>query len=154
MSAEAKTDRLGHWLLLVASIAVIATLAAAFMVMRTPSAQRDVTLDQRRVLELTRLGHALDNYATLHDVLPDDLAVLARQRGSRLPMHDPVSGRPYEYARVGDDRYRLCAVFATDTAKTGEGAMQPYGDDWMHGAGRHCFEQVVRGRAAPAAARR
>ena len=153
MSAAAKGDRLGHWLLVVASLVVLATLVAAFMVMRSPSAQREVTLDQRRVMDLTRLGHAVDTYANLHGGMPpQELAVLAQQPGSGLPRHDPVSARPYAYQRTGDDRYFLCAVFATDTAKTGEAAMQPYGDAWAHGAGRHCFDRVVQGRAAKAAA--
>ena len=41
-------------------------------------------------------------------------------------------------------RYRLCAVFATNTAKTpvAGGPWNP--DDWNHGVGRHCFERKAK----------
>ena len=144
-------SRLGRWLAVLATIAVAATLLAAFLAMRSPSAQRDVTLDQRRVRELERIGFALDAHANLHGALPPDLATLARQPGSALPLHDPVTGTPYGYRPLAKDRYRVCATFVTDTAKTGEAAMYAVEPSWAHGVGHQCFERAVQLRGVRAA---
>lgn len=154
------TSPIGRWLAILATVVVVATLAAAFMVMRSPGEQRKVTLDQRRVQDLMQLGHAIDAHATLHGRLPPDLATLARQPGSLLPTGDPVTGAPYDYAPGDGRRYRLCATFDTDTAITGEAGL--YGPvDWTHGAGRHCFDRVAppssqagEGRTVPPSNRR
>jgi len=144
---------LGRWLAILATVVVVATLAAAFMVMRSPGEQRKVTLDQRRVQDLMQLGHAVDRHAMLRGVLPPDLATLAREPGTLLATGDPVTGAPYEYLVEGDRRYRLCAVFDTDTALTRDTAYAGPGE-WTHGAGRHCFERVAPRRdGAPAIAR-
>lgn len=149
MSAAPGPSPLGRWLATAATVVVVATLVAAFAVMRSPSEQREVTLDLRRVQALMQVQHAVEAYAVVHGALPPDLATLARQPGSLLPTRDPVTGAAYAYSVEGAGRYRLCAVFDTDTARTGEDArIGP--DDWTHGAGRHCFERVAAGRAAPA----
>lgn len=139
----------GRWFAIAATVAVVATLVAAFMVMRSPGEQRKVSLDQRRVQDLAQLGHAIDAYATLRDALPPDLDTLARQPGSVLPMADPVTGAAYGYEPGADRHYRLCAVFDTDTALTNE-AMSYGPASWTHGAGRHCFERVAARQGASA----
>ena len=53
---------------------------------------------------------------------------------------DPATGAPYEFAATGADRYRLCAVFATDTAQR---RFAPDADDWIHAAGRGCFDRRI-----------
>ena len=97
-----------------------------------------------------QLGHAVEAHVTVHRALPADLQALSRQPGSLLPTADPVTGKAYDYQIVDADgqRYRLCAVFDTDTAVTGDAAFGP--GDWTHGAGRHCFERVAAGRQAAA----
>ena len=45
---------IGRWLAVLATVVVVATLVAAFMVMRSPSEERQVTLDLRRVQDLLR----------------------------------------------------------------------------------------------------
>ena len=139
----------GRWFALVAIVAVVATLVAAFMVMRSPGEQRKVSLDQRRIQDLVQLDHAIDAYALVHDALPADLATLARQPGSLLPTADPVTGAAYGYEPGADRHYRLCAVFDTDTALTND-AMSYGPASWTHGAGRHCFERVAARQAASA----
>ena len=152
MSAAQGPSKAGPRLAIVATVVVVATLVAAFMQMRSPSAQRDVTLDQRRVQELERIGFAIDAYVTLHDTLPPDLATLAAQPGTALPQRDPVSGEAYVYEPLRADRYRLCATFATDTAETGEALRESPRQSWAHGAGHQCFERVAAPqRAMPSA---
>ena len=146
MSAAPQAASPGRWLAIVATLVVVATLVAAFLVMRSPAVQREVTLDQRRVQELQRIGYAIDAYVVLHESLPPDLATLAAQPGSTVSLRDPVTAAPYAYQATGKDRYRVCADFSTDTAKTGEALMDSPGMSWAHGVGHQCFERVVQSR--------
>ena len=140
MTATPAASPLGRWLAIAACVVVVATLVAALAVMRSPSAQRQVTIDQRRVQELMQLAYAVDAYSNLHDQVPPDIATLANAPGNVLRLADPVSGAAYRYEPNGKDRYRLCATFATDTADTGDFMYAPT-TDWTHGAGDHCFER-------------
>ncbi|KGM54591.1 hypothetical protein N799_09185 [Lysobacter arseniciresistens ZS79] len=128
----------GRLLAILASVVVAATVIAAVWVIGSPSAQRDVRIDQHRVQDLQQIGQLLDLYAREHDRLPPDLQTLARQPGQRVAIADPVDGAPYVYEALGARRYRLCARFATDTARTRDAAIP---DEWSHGAGRHCFDR-------------
>ncbi len=144
MSAARTEARLGRWLAIVASVVVVATLVVAITVIGPPSAQREVKLDQRRMQDLERIVHVLSLYVRSHNALPPDLATLAGQPGQRLSITDPVDGTPYTYAATGKRSFRLCAVFATDTAKP-PGDAEPWAqDDWNHGAGRQCFDRKPR----------
>ena len=130
----------GRWLAIAATVAVAAAVIAAIVVMGGPTAQREARLDKRRIADLARIQREVRNYFESHDRLPPDLATLASQPGRRLP-RDPGNGAAYEYATIDAGRFRLCAVFSTDTAKTPEGA-EAWGDtDWSHAAGRQCFER-------------
>ncbi|MGH8085278.1 MAG: hypothetical protein ACREPV_08365 [Lysobacter sp.] len=150
MSADRSTqDRMGRWLAIAASVVVVATVVAAIRVMGSPSAQREMKLDSRRIDDLNHIVQVIEHYAELNNALPADLATLARQPGQRLAITDPVDGAAYGYEVTGKRSYRLCAVFATDTAKTPAMDGRWNADDWDHGAGRYCFER----RAKPLVAR-
>ena len=137
-------DRAGRWLAIAASAAVVATVIAAIWVMGTPSAQREAKIDSRRIDDLNHIVQVVGHYVERHDALPADLATLARQPGQRLAITDPVYGAPYGYEVTGKLRYRLCAVFATNTAKTPVAGGPWNADDWNHGVGRHCFERKAK----------
>lgn len=130
----------GRWLMIAAGVVVAATLVSAILVMGSPAVQREAKLDQRRIADLTRIDRLADGYFERSGKLPPDLATLANQPGRRLSTADPVDGSPYAYEVTGDRTFRLCAVFATDTAKTFE-APERWADEWNHGAGRQCFDR-------------
>jgi len=138
----------GRWIAIAAGVVVVATIVAAIVVMGSPSAQRAAKLDSRRVRDLDRLVDVIDNYAEREHSLPSDLATLAREPGRRLAIVDPVDGSPYAYEITGARTFRLCAVFATDTAGTLEGSERWGGEKWNHGAGRHCFDRKVKDRSS------
>lgn len=141
-------ERFGRALAIVAAVAVAAALAAAFAVMRSPAAERAVTLDQRRVQDLQRIVDAVDAWYRVHDRLPPDLAAVVEQPGSTVPGADPVTGTAYEYIAGAGRDYRLCADFGTDTADTGavDGSPLPRGQRWDHPAGHHCFSREASAR--------
>lgn len=136
----------GRLLAIIASVVVAATVIAAVWVIGSPSAQREVRIDQHRVHDLQQVAQLLELYQRRHGRLPPDLETLARQPGQRVAIADPVDGAPYVYEAADARRYRLCARFATDTARTRDTAIP---DEWSHGAGRHCFDREAgRGRDA------
>lgn len=140
MSAAAQCGY-GRWLAIVASVAVVATVVAAVVVMGSPSAQREAKLDSRRVDDLNHIAQVIDRHFHVHGALPADLATLAAQPGQRLASTDPVDGTPYGYAVTGKRTYRLCAVFVTDTAERPPAGGRWVPDEWNHGAGRQCFDR-------------
>ncbi len=141
-------DRLGRALAVAAAIAIVAAIAMAVWVMGGPGQQRQVRLDERRVADLARIARQVEAHAGRTGELPRNLGVVAAQPGLALSVADPVTGTPYGYERLASRRYRLCAVFATDTA-AGPAAAARHGDEWSHGMGRGCYDRTV---AAPASA--
>lgn len=134
----------GRRVLGAAAVVVLATLVAAVVVIKPPSAERDVRLDNRREQDLARIARLVDAYYRRTGALPGNLEALATP-GTGLP-GDPVGGAPYEFEATGDRGYRLCAQFATDTARD---QRRPWGGDaWLHGAGRHCFDLRAPARDA------
>lgn len=131
----------GRWLAIVASVVVLATVVAAVLVMGPPAAQREASLDNRRVQDLAGIVGVVELYYRQRGALPPDLATLAGLPGQRLAIADPVDGSPYVYQVAGQKQYRLCAVFVTDTAKSGARAWG--GIEWNHAAGRQCFDRRV-----------
>jgi len=131
----------GRWLMVAASAVVVATVAAAVVAIGPPSAQRDARLDARRVQDLARIAELVDAHARRTGALPRDLDALAAP-GLRLPL-DPGAGGGYAYQATGTRSYRLCAVFATDTARAGERLQPETMDEWSHGVGQRCFERRV-----------
>jgi len=127
----------GRWLLVAAGAVVVATIVASVVVIGSPSTQREGRLDARRLEDLRRIGRLVDAHFDRTGVLPAGLAALARP-GLELPL-DPTSGAPYGYeAGTGRD-YRLCAEFATDSARTKPQRWES--DEWSHGSGRQCFDR-------------
>lgn len=143
MNARREVPGPGRWLAIAACVVAVATVAAAIVVMGPPSAQREAKLDRKRVHDLNRIVQVVEQHVARHDTLPPDLATLAGQPGLRLAIVDPQSGAPYGYEVTGDRAFRLCAVFATDTATRPAGAAPWNMADWHHGAGRQCFDREV-----------
>ena len=131
----------GQRLMLLATVVVVAVLAASLWVAGSPAAQRDARLDQRRINDLKRLDRAVDAYWVKNQSLPPDLATLARVPGQALPK-DPAGGPAYAYEVAGARSYRLCATFATDTAAR-QARRAQLDEAWLHAVGRHCFDRRI-----------
>ena len=142
---------MGRWLVTIAAVVVVATIAAAVWVIGSPAAQRESRMDARRVSDLRRLESAIERHAKLHDALPRGLDALQGD-GATVARVDPASGAPYGYEPVDARRYRLCAGFATDSRVAVRQAEPDYDDAWRHPAGHHCFERRLDRDAAQEAA--
>lgn len=136
--------RPGRWLMIVAIIAVVATVVAALFVMDPPARERAERLDRIRLDHLQVLSQRIDLHVEMEGALPAQLAEVMSGPGGA--MADPVSGEPYGYAPTGDRSYTLCATFdaALDPMEAG------MRDEWRHPAGPHCFERKVQPVTRPA----
>jgi hypothetical protein len=136
----------GRWMLIVAGVAVAATVAAAIAVLGSPGMQRQLRQDERRVRDLSSLKGEIEEWGTERGALPADLAVLARRPGVRLTTADPFSAQPYAYQVLDVRNYRLCATFDTDTAEARND--RPTDRTWRHPRGNHCFDLALPPRKA------
>lgn len=124
------------------TLVVVATIVAAIVVLGPPAKQRQVRLDERRVVDLVGIKNAVAAYVRQHEALPPDLAALAGLAGTRIKQSDPETGASYEYAVIDERSYRLCAVFATKSEE--DRVPPPYFNEagWSHEAGHQCFERT------------
>jgi len=135
----------GHWLMVAAILAVVATVVAAVAVMDPPSRQRAERMDAKRVEHLQELARRLDAHFDAQGRLPAQLSVVAAAPGRSIV--DPGTGRAYGYEVTGEREYRLCAMFETNGGEPGH--MVPPHYDWRHDAGRQCFAREVQAVVRP-----
>ncbi len=128
----------GGALAITASLVVAAAIVAGFVLLGSPSEQRAIQLDLRRVSDLNRLENLVQTYFGMTQHLPVSLDELVRefaaQGAERL---DPVTGEPYGYRVVDGKHYELCATFDRPALEA------PYVNEWLHRAGRRCFIRQV-----------
>ncbi|WOD40030.1 hypothetical protein [Nodosilinea sp. E11] len=124
-----------------ATVAVGLAIAAGFWVLGTPGRQRDIAADRQRLQDVAAIAQRL------HD------RYLAETNSFELPTtldpnelrNDPLTNQPYEYERLGDRTFELCATFDTDssTHRLRNTNFNPDAARWQHPQGRHCFEFEV-----------
>lgn len=123
---------------LVATTAVGAAVVAGFWVLGTPGRQRAILADQQRLQDLTTIAQGLhQDYLDQPEQyrLPETLSTRDR-------LQDPLTELPYEYQRLADRRYQLCASFDTDSRDYRLYTPSPRHRRQLreHPQGRHCFE--------------
>ena len=121
-----------------ATAVVIGSFCIGLGVAGTPSQQRRIEADRKRVDDLRQLGSAIKLW---HDqarnaAIPATLAGL--KSGSRTT--DPETGAAYEYHPRQGTSFELCANFAAASGDEGSRARYGYPTNfWEHGKGRSCF---------------
>ncbi|MEL6283086.1 MAG: hypothetical protein AAFQ73_10075 [Pseudomonadota bacterium] len=150
-------ERRGRFLAIAGGVAVLAAVALALSMIRSPWQERAHRLDLERVSRLDQLADLIDCRYTQTGELPDDLArlaefvpdpaatasVCARVHRARSNAEVARLCGDCAYDPLGMNNYRLCADFATDATEAEDGPyrLRPSGRrDWRHGAGSQCFE--------------
>lgn len=126
-------------------IMVIASVIFGFVVSGSPTRQRDVSLDQQRVSDLQLLqSQIVDGFWLTKDRLPTALAELEDDiLGFQVPS-DPETGDPYEYERLGELQFRLCATFALPSEEFERAPKRlDLNSNWEHKGGRTCFDRTI-----------
>lgn len=124
------------------TIITIGALGYGFSEIPSPIDQRARNYDMQRVSDLQAIKSQIYTYQDTHSQLPESLDSLAT-KGSVAPLRkiDPETNVPYEYRKINDETYELCATFTTDSKDAQEYAnsYMYYEEDFYHGVGRTCF---------------
>ena len=134
--------------LIIAVAAVLAVVIAGFLVTGSPSNQRKIALDSRRLQDLSQLAQALYTQtrpiypSSTSPSLPATLADLVKITSSQyLSTKDPETKAPYNYQITSSSTYQLCATFET-SSQTGALDEPTYNSPapfWNHPIGNSCF---------------
>ncbi len=134
-------------------VVVVLAIGFGFYVAGSPTNQRTVRFDERRVQDLSSLQSQVINYWQKKNKLPQNLNQLANDILGIIIPKDPKTGTSYEYRTLGDFKFELCATFETSNFGQNNGGpkavpmMYPYpGNEiqtWQHNAERTCFQRII-----------
>jgi len=153
----------------VSAILVVGAIVYSFSIMGSPTMQRLLRLDDKRVNDLQSIQYQIINYWQQKEKLPEKLSNLSNPlSGYSLPI-DPEFGKgnTYEYFAKDKLKFELCATFVLPMPKGwreySDGGIMPMADyggkdiatisypypgggineSWDHQAGRTCFERTI-----------
>lgn len=133
------------------SVIILALIAYGFSIFGSPRTQRLLRADSQKVMDVQSIQWQIVNFWQQKGALPASLNEL----------NDPISGfmvpmdfdtkQPYEYRRISERTFELCAVFNRDSSDANRSTMPAYTekigmsgtDNWQHSVGRTCFERTI-----------
>lgn len=133
----------------VATVAVVALVIAGLFAVGSPATARKFKADQERRNRLSQMHYVLAGHVREEGTLPGSLDDIddevLRQAGYGFdPRRDPATGEFFEYRKLSDRRYEVCADF--ETSSEDDRAINefgPYPGDLEHGVGRTCFDRRI-----------
>jgi len=125
--AKRVSDR---WMATISGAVVVLMLVLGFSYVGSPSTQRMMRADERRVQELYQLSNKIYNCCK-EAKLPAHLDELGD-----VMLADPITREAYEYHPKDERHYELCATFA---AASPQNEAASGSKTWAHPAGRSCF---------------
>jgi hypothetical protein len=121
-----------RWFAISAALVVIVALALGFRSLGGPGAQRRIQTDNQRIRALRTMAFQINSrWSASNHTLPLTLEGIAPAMA-----RDPITKAPYEYHPAGNNKYELCATFATDNHKN---APEQANSFWRHAKGHFCF---------------
>lgn len=132
----------------VATVAVVALVIAGLFAIGSPATARKFKADQERRNRLSQIHYVLAGHVREEGSLPRSLEEVdeevLRQSGYGFDTRkDPATGEFFEYRRLGDRRYEVCADFETSSDDNRSQEFGPYPGDLEHEAGRTCFDRRI-----------
>jgi hypothetical protein len=142
----AKAQYVGYGALLV----VVATIFSGFLIIGSPMDQRLYRFDEQKVQDLQSIQWQVRDHWQTQGALPESLDVLSDPFTGYSVPKDAQTGAAYEYMRVSETTFELCATFNKDSRGNQYDAMRqvdfPQGDldgPFMHSSGRTCFSRTI-----------
>ena len=130
----------------VVTIVVVAAVVLGFFHIELPEERRAVLFDEERVDDLSGIQSQIGSYYRAKQTLPSTLLELeAIGFGYEVPT-DPETDTLYEYTKVGNTSFELCATFETElTEEKRLSVARPFGIEgsWEHGIGYTCFKRTI-----------
>lgn len=135
------------WLIVI--IVGVATISGYF-VAGSPFRERMRKFDERRINDLQSIQWQIVNYWQRKEKLPDNLENLKDDISGFSAPYDPETGLPYEYRKLEDLKFKLCANFKLESSSDANYPKLAYpefggqtNDNWNHGLGQKCFERNI-----------
>ncbi|MBU4347903.1 hypothetical protein KJ671_00095 [Patescibacteria group bacterium] len=130
------------------SLFILASIVAGFFSAGSPTKARLYNFDERKVGNLNSIQNYVINYWQKKQVLPEKLEDLNDSISGFIVPKDPQTLGSYEYIIKDDLSFELCANFnLPSNFGLPEGSNYkfdiPYGDNWEHEIGRHCFLKTI-----------
>lgn len=128
---------------------VLGSIILGFLVMGSPTTQRELRMDAERVNNLSTIQYQIVDYWQRNSKLPATLADLNDSLGYYGVPTDPETNQPYTYSVTGANTFQLCATFAQSSAIEMNGEYYPElsmvkdASNWKHDAGNHCFTRTI-----------
>ena len=137
----------------VLSVVILGLIIWGFSVLGSPRTQQLLKYDERKVNDLQQIDNQIQSFYSSHGVLPKDIKE-ATSVGYSVSETDSQTQKSYEYVKISDTTYNLCAEFnktlnhPINEPYLYEPATYPYGsgvgNNWIHPAGHYCFNESVR----------
>lgn len=134
------------------SIIVVAlSLIYGFVLVGSPNSQRAFRFDDQRVQDLSIIQNSIVfNYFQAKRKLPESLSEIPDGITIVSLPKDPETKAEYEYRKIGNLQYELCAIFSKPSRGEVNRAAKPtylpqgaLDENWQHGEGRTCFNRTI-----------
>lgn len=134
-----------------AALVIVVTFVFSFSIIGSPFKQYDYRLDEQRIQNLIDITQQVIYHRQNFNDVPISLDQIA-MKGFIVP-RDPKTQQTYEFRRISDMKFELCANFKFETRPIDinarnrvqkqilPGSMQAY--EWEHGIGKTCFEREI-----------
>ncbi len=118
---------------------VFLTVVVGFYLAGSPQSERLNRFDDERIMHMTSIQYQIIEYWRVKGVLPATLEYLIDDISMVVLPKDPTTLQSYDYRVVSGNVFELCAVFQTSSDQPNA----QYGDSFIHGVGRTCFERKI-----------
>lgn len=130
-------------------------IVTGFIVAGSPKTERMRRFDDQRVMNLQSIQNELVSYWRAKEVLPQSLDGLRDDIRGFIPPTDPETKGAYEYTKINNLSFELCATFKTSnkdeeitlkqSAPVYPERIFPPSDEesFIHDIGRTCFERTI-----------
>ena len=152
-SDVSQTAKKRHALLWSSVVIVIGSIVFGFFIVGSPATARAQRFDQQRVNDLQQIEYQVINYWQINKKLPMSISDFTNVMSSNNGI-DPRTQKPYEYHKLGELQYDLCADFETSSpasikdnkvqmGRPSYAGDQVYSENWDHAIGRVCFTRTI-----------
>ncbi len=136
----------------VTTLIVLASIIWGFVVIGSPRSQRLYRYDEGKVVNLRNLSSDITSYYSRNQKLPETISDLQEEGYGYPTILDSQTNKEYEYSKISETSYEICAVFNKASRETSLVAPdyayhQP--DFSQHPAGRYCFKDTINPKDYP-----
>lgn len=133
---------------LIAALAILISVVGGFFIMGSPTSQRLLHLDERKVNDLQSIQWEVLNYYQSKGEVPDALPEIENAFSYFSLPADPQTGEFYKYEKTGKLSFTLCATFnkPSPASTITDPRLSPGlkgSENWQHDPGEVCFERDI-----------